>query len=129
MNFRTNAKVYVGYKKGEDYDPKSVRAGPKGGTAPEFKCFSKQITLFLWFLEIYASEWHSFLMQKQFSCCILQSMSYLVVNLACVLKVCWIVLLHVFPLIIVMVWTSYARRFAWHWVNPTILVPLQAVRP
>ena len=36
----TNAKVFVGYKKGVDYDPKSVRPGPKGGTAPEFKCFN-----------------------------------------------------------------------------------------
>ena len=35
-----NAKVFVGYKKGVDYDPKSVRPGPKGGTAPEFKCFN-----------------------------------------------------------------------------------------
>ena len=35
-----NAKASVGYKKGEDYDPKSVRPGPKGGTAPEFKCFN-----------------------------------------------------------------------------------------
>jgi len=35
-----NAKAFVGYKKGEDYDPKSVRPGPKGGTAPEFKCFN-----------------------------------------------------------------------------------------
>jgi len=34
-----NAKASVGYKKGEDYDPGHVRAGPKGGTAPEFKCF------------------------------------------------------------------------------------------
>jgi len=38
-NLRMNAKAFVGYKKGEDYDPKRVRAGPKGGTAPEFKCF------------------------------------------------------------------------------------------
>ena len=35
-----NAKAFVGYKKGEDYDPKSVRPGPEGGTAPEFKCFN-----------------------------------------------------------------------------------------
>jgi len=35
-----NAKASVGYKKGVDYDPKSVRPGPKGGTAPEFKCFN-----------------------------------------------------------------------------------------
>ena len=35
-----NAKASVGYKKGVDYDPKRVRAGPKGGTAPEFKCFN-----------------------------------------------------------------------------------------
>ena len=35
-----NAKAFVGYKKGEDYDPKSVRPGPKGGTAPDFKCFN-----------------------------------------------------------------------------------------
>ena len=35
-----NAKVYVGFKKGVDYDEASVRAGPKGGTAPEFKCFN-----------------------------------------------------------------------------------------
>ena len=39
-NLRMNAKAFVGYKKGEDYDPKSVRPGPKGGTAPEFKCFN-----------------------------------------------------------------------------------------
>jgi hypothetical protein len=30
----------VGFKKGKDYDPKRVRPGPKGGTAPEFKCFN-----------------------------------------------------------------------------------------
>ena len=35
-----NAKASVGYKKGVDYDPKRVRPGPKGGTAPEFKCFN-----------------------------------------------------------------------------------------
>jgi len=35
-----NAKVYVGFKKGVDYDAEKVRPGPKGGTAPEFKCFS-----------------------------------------------------------------------------------------
>ena len=35
-----NAKVFVAYEKGKDYDPKSVRPGPKGGTAPEFKCFN-----------------------------------------------------------------------------------------
>ena len=35
-----NAKDSVAYKKGKDYDPKSVRPGPKGGTAPEFKCFN-----------------------------------------------------------------------------------------
>ena len=35
-----NAKASVGYKKGEDYDPKSVRPGPEGGTAPEFQCFN-----------------------------------------------------------------------------------------
>ena len=35
-----NVKDFVGYKKGVDYDPKSVRPGPKGGTAPEFKCFN-----------------------------------------------------------------------------------------
>ena len=34
-----NAKDYVGYKKGVDYDPKRVRRGPKG-TSPEFKCFN-----------------------------------------------------------------------------------------
>ena len=39
-NLRMNAKVYVGFKKGVDYDESSVRPGPKGGTAPEFKCFS-----------------------------------------------------------------------------------------
>ena len=39
-NSPMNAKVFVGYKKGVDYDPKSVRPGPKGGTAPEFKCFN-----------------------------------------------------------------------------------------
>ena len=35
-----NAKVYVGFKKGVDYDAETVRPGPKGGTAPEFKCFN-----------------------------------------------------------------------------------------
>ena len=39
-NFRLNAKASVGFKKGVDYDPKRVRPGPKGGTAPEFKCFN-----------------------------------------------------------------------------------------
>ena len=37
-NFQMNAKDFVESKKGKDYDPKSVRPGPKGGTAPEFKC-------------------------------------------------------------------------------------------
>ncbi len=35
-----NVKASVGYKEGEDYDPKSVRPGPEGGTAPNFKCFN-----------------------------------------------------------------------------------------
>ena len=35
-----NARVSVAYEKGVDYDPKRVRPGPKGGTAPEFKCFN-----------------------------------------------------------------------------------------
>ena len=35
-----NAKAFVESKKVENYDPKSVRPGPKGGTAPEFKCFN-----------------------------------------------------------------------------------------
>ena len=35
-----NVKACVGFKKGVDYSEKSVRAGPKGGTAPEFKCFN-----------------------------------------------------------------------------------------
>ena len=35
-----NAKVFVGFKKGVDYDAEYVRSGPKGGTAPEFKCFN-----------------------------------------------------------------------------------------
>ena len=35
-----NVKDYVGYKAGVDYDPKRVRPGPKGGTAPEFQCFN-----------------------------------------------------------------------------------------
>ena len=35
-----NVNDYVGYKAGVDYDPKRVRPGPKGGTAPEFKCFN-----------------------------------------------------------------------------------------
>ena len=35
-----SAKVFVEYKKGEDYDTKTVQAGPKGGTAPKFKCFN-----------------------------------------------------------------------------------------
>ena len=40
MNSPMNAKVYVGFKKGVDYDAEHVRPGPKGGTAPEFKCFN-----------------------------------------------------------------------------------------
>jgi hypothetical protein len=39
-NLRMNAKAFVGYEKGVDYDPKRVKAGPKGGTAPKFKCFN-----------------------------------------------------------------------------------------
>ena len=35
-----NVKACVGFKKGVDYDAQSVRAGPEGGTAPEFKCFN-----------------------------------------------------------------------------------------
>ena len=35
-----NAKVFVGFKKGVDYDTEAVRPGPEGGTAPEFKCFN-----------------------------------------------------------------------------------------
>ena len=35
-----NAKVFVGYKKGEDYNPKTVRAGKLGSPNPEFKCFN-----------------------------------------------------------------------------------------
>jgi len=35
-----NARVSVGYEKGVDFDPKHVRPGIKGGTAPEFKCFN-----------------------------------------------------------------------------------------
>ena len=35
-----NVKACVGFKKGVDYYEKSVRGGPKGGTAPEFKCFN-----------------------------------------------------------------------------------------
>ena len=35
-----NARVSVAYEKGVDYDPKRVRPGSKGGTAPEFKCFN-----------------------------------------------------------------------------------------
>ena len=35
-----NARVSVVYEKGVDYDPKNVRPGIKGGTAPEFKCFN-----------------------------------------------------------------------------------------
>ena len=35
-----NVKASVGFKKGVDYDAQSVRAGPEGGTAPEFKCFN-----------------------------------------------------------------------------------------
>ena len=35
-----NARVSVAYEKGVDYDPKRVRPGAKGGTAPEFKCFN-----------------------------------------------------------------------------------------
>ena len=36
-NFKMNVKVYVGFKKGVDYDPERVRPG---GSAPEFKCFN-----------------------------------------------------------------------------------------
>ena len=36
-NFKMNVKVYVGFKKGVDYDPERVRPG---GPAPEFKCFN-----------------------------------------------------------------------------------------
>jgi len=39
-NLPMNAKVFVGFKKGVDYSAEAVRAGPKGGTAPEFKCFN-----------------------------------------------------------------------------------------
>ena len=39
-NSQMNARVFVGYKKGVDYDPKSVRLGPKGSTSPNFKCFN-----------------------------------------------------------------------------------------
>ena len=39
-NSPMNARDFVGYKKGVDYDPKSVRPGPKGGTAPEIKCLN-----------------------------------------------------------------------------------------
>ena len=35
-----NAKASVGYKKGKDYDEATVRPGPEGGTAPEFRCFN-----------------------------------------------------------------------------------------
>ena len=35
-----NVKACVGFKKGVDYDAQNVRAGPEGGTAPEFKCFN-----------------------------------------------------------------------------------------
>ena len=35
-----NAKVFVGYKKGTDYNPKTVRAGKPGTANPEFKCFN-----------------------------------------------------------------------------------------
>ena len=35
-----NAKAFVEYKKGVDYDEKHVRPGPEGGMAPEFKCFN-----------------------------------------------------------------------------------------
>ena len=35
-----NVKACVGFKKGVDYDAESVRSGPEGGTAPEFKCFN-----------------------------------------------------------------------------------------
>ena len=39
-SFKMNVRVFVGFKKGVDYDAASVRPGPKGGTAPEFKCFN-----------------------------------------------------------------------------------------
>ena len=39
-NSPMNAKVFVGFKKGVDYDTEAVRPGPEGGTAPEFKCFN-----------------------------------------------------------------------------------------
>ena len=39
-NSPMNARVSVVYEKGVDYDPERVRPGPKGGTAPEFRCFN-----------------------------------------------------------------------------------------
>ena len=35
-----NAKVFVGFKKGVDYDAQHVLPCPKGRTAPKFKCFN-----------------------------------------------------------------------------------------
>ena len=35
-----NVKVCVAYKKEIDYNATTVRSGPEGGTAPEFKCFN-----------------------------------------------------------------------------------------
>ena len=37
---KKNAKVFSRFKKDVDYDAEHVRPGPKGGTAPEFKCFN-----------------------------------------------------------------------------------------
>ena len=39
-NSLMNVKDFVGFKKGVDYDSEAIRPGPKGGTAPEFKCFN-----------------------------------------------------------------------------------------
>ena len=39
-NSQMSVKVFVEYKEGIDYDPATVRPGPKGSTAPEFKCFN-----------------------------------------------------------------------------------------
>ena len=65
MNSPMNVKVYVGFKKGVDYGAKTVRPGPKGGTAPEFKCFNCG----RWFdgnewRYTFSKHWHPFLEYK-----------------------------------------------------------------
>ena len=57
QNLRMNAKAFVGYKKGEDYDPKSVRPGKPGSPNPDFKCFNcgKWVNNMTYYLN---KKWH-----------------------------------------------------------------------